>query len=904
MSVVYWFSALSCLAIAVGCTGSGSDIGPEVAELSESSYRVLVRRTDDADSAPRGVSSATVTIDGITEAGTTRRSGRADLRVDPGGVRRITIDASNASATSGDLLAGYTFAVDTSGEDEVPFVVYVPDLSTSVQTVLNAGVQAGSTHNDDANSGAILTAAAGSVIGFGSSSVSTIRTGRLAVEQLPGRVAPVGSGTRLVSRGILVDPLAFTSSPGAVLSIPNDLNLPASTGAEMFRLDASTGEWTKAADAVTDGAGARIVSAGGVTVSGLYCFVATATAETVLSGRVLDPEGEPIGGVLVRAPQAWAVTDGGGRYTLPATAAVDAQGAPLTVNVVFHGGRDLRPVRVTSAVTLVPGTQDLGDITMDTESVTRLRGLLVNRGRRDPRRVVRVSTVSGLATDQGFANAEGEFEFPDLENGSRVGFLLTRLDPRDRERVLSAEGVFFMTPGVNTFDGRWFFQEQQWMENFGGDPIVFVIDSVGGGRIDDAAIVRTRSDQVDEFVDTIRFGGVIRSDFGDLDGAATASFESSSDGRRVVSAFSIRRAQSNRVELPLERARRQPLGSFERFGYATGTFGAAFAARRVRSTCLLDREVWLDEVFDGQALLDSMPRPIDPAQTGGTTFLVGVPAGIGNLAATAGSNSGLGGSYRIEQVWLRPDLRLGAGTRTGIDLGAGVPAATPFTVSSALQGLDGAIPLATLQFDHAVEFNDGRVIDVARDIAGNHTIDGTNVTFTLPAFEGDLADARQLLGFGGRAEVGDVTRTQRSLVTVDRNSAQAVTLHPVPTITAPQANDPVAASTFTVNFSLPPGSAYGVLRLRQEGANSLNDWTVVVPPEDTVYTFRGLPEPAVTPLATGRFRLSLTAARIESGLLTELDNPYDRIVARWFGLGLAERNVNAISTVEFDVFLQ
>ncbi|MCA8942606.1 MAG: hypothetical protein KDB80_08635, partial [Planctomycetes bacterium] len=165
------------LLLLTGCTGEGSDIGPDLPNLPDASYRVLLRHADETDTNLLGVSSATVSIPARGVHATSLRDGRVDLATRPSGRTVLSIDAPFASAVTGDQLVGYSVAVDAPGFDEAPFVCFLPDVSTSAGLALNPGVQGGSTLDDSATSGAVVTIPPGSVVGTGTAMSVTMRTG-------------------------------------------------------------------------------------------------------------------------------------------------------------------------------------------------------------------------------------------------------------------------------------------------------------------------------------------------------------------------------------------------------------------------------------------------------------------------------------------------------------------------------------------------------------------------------------------------------------------------------------------------------------------------------------------------------------------------------------------------------
>lgn len=887
----------------VGCTGGGSDIGPDIPLLPDASYRVLLRHPDETDSNPLGVSSAVVSI-GDRASGTSLRSGRADLALRPTGTTVVTIDPTHGSALVGDQLVGYSIAVDAPGLDEVPFVCYVPDVSTSNGLVVTPGLQGGSTLDDSGNSGAVVTIANGATVGTGAAASVTVRTGALSVGQLPGRLPEPSSGAWLTTRAVWVGAPDFeVAAPGASLRLPNDLNSPGGASVAMFMLDPAAGQWVQVSTGTVDGGAANIDSAGGVTQSGLYCFAVVVNSTTVLSGRVLRDDCCVLDDVLVRVPQGFATSDGSGNFVLPAIAAVDGSGAARTIDIVCHGGRRLRAVRTSLSAGLIPGNQAVGDIMLETERVLQVRGMLVNRGRVDPRQRVALGSITRPNTLRGFAGDDGRFDFDDVEARRWISFLSTRIDPVDTRFVLSTEGARLLNLNERNFDTRWFFLRVPWISGINTGALTYVLDRRGGARIDDASIIRQIEVGRDAYVRATFDSRLDRIDYG-IDGRATAAFENFVDGKRVISTFSARRARADRVELPLERALLRPLGKFARHGKYTGSVAEVGDTRLVRTTRRHDRRDWMDEVFRDESVLEVLPADVATPAGGLVGFTARVPADGGNLAVIAGTTTGP--TFRLDHLWFAPSLSPAAGTSTAIDLGAGRAANVPFTVTGGATAIDAALTGSDFTLDLAIEFDDGRFVDLARDVGGNHTFGMDDVTLTLPALAGDLAGGRVLAALTGTATAANVTTTQRSLAEFDSTTTSA-TLHPVPTITSPAPNASVSLNAFTVDFTVPPGTTFLLLKLRQETTDAngdvVRDWTALLPPDDTSFEFRQHPSPAPSPLAAGAYTLTLTAARVETGPLTREEFQFERINARYVGLSWADFEVNAVSSVSIPVTL-
>ena len=160
--------------------------------------------------------------------------------------------------------------------------------------------------------------------------------------------------------------------------------------------------------------------------------------------------------------------------------------------------------------------------------------------------------------------------------------------------------------------------------------------------------------------------GVVNAEYGDV-GQATASIETSANSVAVVSAFTMVDIDSARIEVPLERAR-PATGAFDPHGLVSGQLLGATGGKihRVRSSRSITLEDWYEEVFFGRRVSGDVPFKVDPAMTGGTTFVVGVPQPVGHLAAAEGAAGP--GVFTLERIGLASQLEPAAGGTIAQDL--------------------------------------------------------------------------------------------------------------------------------------------------------------------------------------------------------------------------------------------
>jgi hypothetical protein len=822
------------------------------------------------------------------------------------GTQLITIDGTNASATDNavaeddDELGTIAISALIADGLELPFTVFLPDVSDSAGLAVTTGTQgAPSTLNDAAaSSGAVLTISAGDTVTFGVASSVTLKTGPLADVHLPGTIPGFPPGQVFTGRGVFISPADVQFTIGAALSLPNDLNLAASASADLYHLDPTTGSWTRVGSGTE--AGGRIVApSGSVQSGGLYCFVTTSSASTIVSGTVVDRRSIALPGVLVRGPQAWTRTDGAGQYTLPAMARLDASGSNRTVTVEFDGGHDFLPVRTTVSVDLDAATKTV-DTPLDTVRVRDVRVLMIRRGVRDPLRRINMSSEGGLHNAIGTSNEIAETRHDDLPVGF-VGFETT--EPIDHDAINRTLGVFEMESNSIAQDIRVFGDQRAWLPKRNGSSLTRVLDEVGTGPIEAAYVIvgAVAGTGLEDLTSEV---GITAASIGG-GGQVTAVFESQSDGRTVVSAITMVKVNTGEISLPVARATRKNLGAFQRFGLFTGSITniAGSNTRRVRATGTMTLQNFYEESFLGQPATFRVPKKVDPAVTGGSTYTIGVPKGLGYLATTEGTTTA--GVFTLERVGLAPNLVVVEGTRTTQNLDLSLVANTLFTVTDALVNKDASIPNNALRFDLAGQLAKGTLLDIERDIGGNMTVSGTNLIFSLPAVPGVLT--RYVLGLHGSATTTGRTITQQTFISLDGVNTPTVQMHPAPTVTSPTPGGTIAASGFTVQLTSPANTTYTVLELRtNDNPDDVRSWTVVLPREATSFDFVTWQAGVPVLLVAGRtWTFTATSVRIDSGPLaypafTEED-VYYRIVANWVGVKESDREIAAFASNAFSV---
>jgi hypothetical protein len=868
------------------CQGNGSDIGPRLPRQPDASQKVLV-----LDDQGRGVCGARVGVDTVPPV-VTGRNGRSDFFADPHGLHTLFPDARAASATATDrLVAPFGIRAQLPGAD-VPFAIYLPDTAPSATlTVSTAASSTPAVLDDTAQSGARLLIPAGTSISAPPPSIFvpqvTFRFGRLEAVHLPGDLPVAGTGAWLFGRGFFLDP-AVTFAPGVTIEVPDDLGLGTGT-ATLFHLR-EEGDWVVAGTGAVSTAG-RIRLDNAVTQSGLYSYAVQVPSVATLRGHVVDAKGRSVSTPMVAVDGSRLLADNDGRFTIAAVAATLGDGTPRSAVVEVRGAGSWLPVGTSvTTTTLSPGAiVDLGDVVLDTLPACNVRVLAIRHGVIEPFRRIGLGTLDGLTAAQAIGDANAQCEFDEVPTDF-IGFAVGH--PIDHEKVFFAQGVTEVSGGRRRFDLSVFYDDFFWFVGTRSSRTI-ALDRIGGGPVHDAEIVRGSTDGQGASGLTNETGTVFVDRA--FDGRATAVVRTTVAPQVNVSAFTIEHPNGNQLEMPLRRALRQPIGAFDRHGTATGPitgFDPA-AEQRLRTTRLLELEDWFDDVFAGEPMQTSLPVKVDPTLPAGA-FRVGIAVPSGNFAVAQGHTTS--GLFTLDSVGIAAGLAVPEGVVTPFTLALDHPANVLFTAPGARGGLDAAFADGDLRFDLAFAETSGRVVDVARGIAGNIAVSGQDVVFSLPPLDGALAGGAWLCAFGASANTGTTAIAQRTLQRLQAGALPTIRFLPLPTITAPVDGAVVSSGGFTVDFALPPGSLYGTIDLHNGGSEDLR-WEVVVPPDLTSFRFWQLPTDVPTPLQASRsYTLTVTAYRADNGVNNGSQDPYRDLTTYFYTTGAAERGVTAVSS--------
>lgn len=870
--------AVLLFGLLAACQGDGSDIGPKLSALPNESCKVVV-----LDDLGRGVVGARATVG--ARLALTGRNGRGDLLASPRGRQLVTVDGAHGAAVAGDRLGSVRFAATVTGPD-LPAVVFLPDLPDGSSAVLPLGTQVSAT-TVTAPNGERLTVPMGASVGSDDAAATTVtvRAGSLQAPHVPGDLPAATAGALLTGRPVFVDPPAVTFAPAADLDVADDLGLGTTGSATLFRLDATTGEWTVVGSGLMAVAG-RIQAPATVAGGGCYVFGAEVPAAS-LAGRVVAVDGGVVPDVMVNVDGRKAATDNGGRFVVTDVPGALADGSPRNAVVELCAGGSWLPVRLGQTFAITPGAMlDVGDLLLDTMPAGNVRVQQVRRGRADGLRRTRLASACDAVALTAFGDDLGQAVFEDVPE-QWFGFQFAR--PIDGQAVFYGQGVGYLDRGRRWFDAYQFLDERPWFIGTRRTRAL-VNDAVGAGPLCDTALVRG-AEPGSGFVGLSNESGSFFIDR-DFSGRATATLRSQRDGETIVHAFTVERPNGDKLELPLQRVLRRALAAFDRHGLVAGTLVGADPARehRLRVTRRLDLQEWWDDVVDDVPLPSSLPIDVDPATTHGA-FQAGVGVPAGHLAAAELTSPG--GVATLQAVGIAADLAPTEGATTARDLPLDLPATQSFVVGGALANLPAEFDLAQATLDLALRQPSGRVIDVVRALRGNHAASGGDLTFTLPALTGAVLEHRWLALLGGSFPSGGATLVNRSLIELPRPALPqgAWTFQPFPQVSAPAPGATVAAAGFVVDYTLPSGAVYGTIELRSETAGETLLWQIVVPPDQTRFTFVQLPAEAATPLIAGRSYTLTVSAYCGDTVLAGSDDPYRDLSTFLQSIGPAELGI-------------
>lgn len=870
--------AVAVLFAACG-VGGGSEIGPVLPRLPDESSKVSVFSDEG-----RAVVGARVLVGG--REALTGRNGRGDLLASPRGRVVVDVDASQAAAANGDLLAGFRVATTIAGQD-LPAPLYLPSLFAANRR-LPIGVQNAAVSLATPAGDSVLVPVGTSVDGAAGAGAVELRLGELARQHLPGDLPLTGGIALLWSRGLFVAPLTATFAPGLTLDVANELGGTASP--QLWRLDPESGTWQRV-PVVATATATRLRAVAGVPTGGLYAFAVEVPATTV-SGRIVDAAAEPMREVLVGVDQAWTRTGDDGRWSLGGVAATRADGSPRQAVLTLAAGGSWLPALSERPIDLVPSATAIGDVSFDTVLGGNVRVQAIVRGRANSFAPIRLGAQDFEIAVTTAANVDGQASLEDLPAGLFGTHDGRPIDSRD---VFYGQAAGFLQEGRRRSDFLFFQQRRGWFQGTRRTR-AYACDAIAGGPLRNAFVVAGAAPDAGLVGETGDGGQVFA--VRQFDGRATVSRRAQRDGRELVHAFSIVAPDGDNLEFPLQRLWREPLGAFDRHGLVAGNLVAAVPARRhaLRSTRRLSLQEWWDDVVSGVPIPSSLPIDVDPAITHGP-FVAGVDAGGGNLAAIEFTTAGV--VDLLQAVAVLADLQPTEAATIQRDLML-LPADTVFDVLGAAASLPPEIDTASLRFDLALRQPSGRVVDVARRLGGAQ-VQGPDLRLLLPALAGPLTDHEWLVMLRGENAVAGSARAVLGLAVLRAQDSPPLAMPALPTIQSPAANGSVPASGFAVDFTMPAGAIHGLLELRSGAGAEQLIWQVLLPPTANRFEFVRLPVEAPTPLLSGRtYTLSLRTFT-DLGILEGSPAPYRDLSAFWQSIGPAERGVRGVAATAITI---
>ncbi|MEC7583897.1 MAG: hypothetical protein VYE77_06230, partial [Planctomycetota bacterium] len=735
--------------------------------------------------------------------------------------------------------------------------------------------------------GAELALDAGTVVIDGQAGDVSLRLGELQSYHLPGELPTANGGTQLFTNAFFVDPPTATFAPAATLEVPDQLALPGGGVAQLWHLDNLTGDWVQVAGDASS-VGGRLALPNGIDRGGLYAYAVAATGLTAVTGRVLNVDGRSVSNALVRVGAARTVAEGDGRFTVSGVPATLADGSARDVVVDLRGGANwlpvgLSPLPVLAVSTSTTGTVNMGDIELDTVLAGNIRVQLIDQGRSEPLRNFALSTTDALMAAGTLTDELGQCLFDDVPQGY---FGFDGGFPFNTDEVFIVEALGFFPGGLRWYDLYAFYDDRSWFVG-SRNTRATALDSIGGGAIREAVVVRGSVDG-EGFSGVTQEAGVVFVGR-DFDGLATAAIQTSSGTETITSAFTVVDPDSERLELPLVRALRSPGGEFDRYGMAKGTFIGfdPAAEQHLRASRMLEFCEWFDAVMLGVPPQTSMPIKTGLPQG---TYRAGAAQPYGSLAVAEGTTTG--SVFTLDRLGVASMLALPQGAETERDIPLDHDAVTTFPVNDLTVNLDPLFGVADLRFDLGLRLLNGLVVDAVRDVGGNVTL---NNELLLPALDGDLLGGTWAVAIGAET-TGSSSVEQRVFFELNPLlPAPTAPQLPLPAMTAPLPDATVSASGFDMVFTLPVAATYATIELRSTDGRKI--WQVVVPPEQTEFSFWELPPEADSPLvAVDDYELSLTAFELNgTSIVSRSQFVYFDVTSFWHSIGAGQRGVRALA---------
>ncbi|PIE22123.1 MAG: hypothetical protein CSA62_13660 [Planctomycetota bacterium] len=879
--------ALTLLSVTACKYGAGSEIGPALGELPQRELSVQVRDPDG-----KAVVAARLTVKGSSALGVTEGSGRAFLASAPMGSQVLAVDASQACADGSDRLAGFALRLNLpGGRASLAAPIVLPDFAAGARQTLAIGSLASGVTLSQG--GATLSLGAGTSVSRGSASGKVeISLSTVDDFELPPVPLPLDAGTTLVSRGAWILPLDVAFGPGARLELANDLALPASGTAQLWRFDGVSGVWSLLASASLVSSRLRI-DVDQLPGGGLYVFSTKVASSTTVSGQVVDSDDKPVPGAIVASSGGRFVRAGqDGSFSLGPLPAVDAAGSARSL-----------PLRISAPPTHEPRLLDrslpaTGPLTASAKSQLasrrcgQLRVLLAQRGRALPGRSVAVASSNQARIRYLITDSSGTAVARDMSYGL-TGFRWGYMDGKD----------FYSAVTVGRFDSG-FYHDQNvlplWYDplrfGYSGFVRAFVVQAESGAPIEAAYVQGQMRSDTGRFAPTDSSGFVsVEVSEGEC---ATAYYRSAQQGRTYHSAYSVDGYSQNLAEFPLELAPPAALGSYGKHARFRGTLrGSAGSglARRMLVRAPLRPNDWRRIQLGGPLRLPKLPRVLDPELTGQLDYDLGVPVPLYSVSAVEGSLSAA--VLSPERVGYVRELASANGSGIARDIALDLPLDHSLRLRSMLQNLDPSLSSAELRFALGLDLGDDRAIAL-HGAHGGVQVSASDLLLKVPA----LGSARAWLGaLSVKGVSAGVTRSQHYLVDTNKADLPTRSFLPVPVLTAPAPGSTVAsAEKIVVTWTPHQDVSFYELEIRSENSSSVHSWRVLLPGDRSSFTFGGLRQEMKELLAPARtWTLTLRAKALAPNSVFDRQDGYRRIQGWLQSLGVGERYVERMSTISF-----
>ncbi len=876
--------------------GDGSEVGPKLPKAATSSLTGLVL---DQDGKP--IAGVVVSIKSSNSKTLTRRNGRFRLDDPPRGSRVLRLVGKNATADAADRFGIWEQGLDVAeGHRGISLPIVLPDLDSGTGASITLGVQTSATSIDDSSSsGAILTIASGTTVSrTGSSGSQKVDLVKAAANAFPLPL-PAGNGALLSGKGVWIYPVDLSFSSGGGLSMDNDLGLAAGARADLYRLAPGAKEWVLAGAGTVASGGTRIVLDSALLPGGgLYTFVKDVAQTAVVTGRILDAAGKPLRGAVLVAPGGRSgISDANGSVQLSSLPRVNGAGAPITADFVLVGGLGLEPVRSSFSKALASSTVSIGDKTLDAEEVGRVRILTAFRGRALTTGFLELG-IRGQALARSYPIPGASFlDLDDLASQDLGGWI--RWVEGDRFFQGLAFGI--PNPDLNHLDLRTLVVETNLREaEFVGRMQARVLDEDSGAPIRDATVQGRVDKNTGDKGTTDGTGYLLVG--GEQNGIATAAVKTqTTSGESVEAAMSLDMVNNNKVQFPVKTASESALGAYDSFLVLQGSLTGSAGAAKTRKLLVRARERkgdYLDRILGGTNLAGDLPRWLDPAVSGGTTYKIGVPQIQARVTAVEGSTAS--SVFTPERLGILLDLKGTAGEALSKDIALSILVDQSLTLV-APQGLDAGFSASDLRYELGASFGEALVLSLLPE-SGGVTKSGSDFLIPVPKREGDLAGSQYVLSLHASTSSSGQSSEQRLLLEGGAR-IEGKDFLPVPSFQSPSHGATLSKVTpVDVNWSQVAGADFLLLTIDSVSGSDRRHWKVFLPGTATHFQFQTLVPGAPSLLVSGRtYNLSLEAWRLGSGVAFGKDDSYQRLLGNLFSLRPGDRGGEAMSrkTIQF-----